>query len=91
MSATDDRIAFDHDEAMFGPQDAEPIAATLTPEAADEYTCECGNRSDLSGFDNCLTDGTPVEPEIGSGWVDLYACRDCGSIIRITSAAQVSA
>lgn len=48
----------------------------------DMYVCECGNSPSEEGFHPCLEDGTNVEPESGSGWVDLYKCDRCEQIYR---------
>ena len=48
----------------------------------DMFKCSCGNTTHQEGFHPCLEDGTNVEPEPGSGWVDLYKCDRCEQIFR---------
>lgn len=47
----------------------------------DGFECICGNAIEVE-FHPCLEDGTNVEPEQGTGWVDLYKCDRCGQIYR---------
>lgn len=48
----------------------------------EDFSCSCGNQADSDGFFACLEDGTVVEPNVGSDWVDLYRCERCGQIYR---------
>ncbi len=48
----------------------------------DAFECPCGNTTHHEGFHPCLEDGTNVEPEVKSGWVDLYKCDRCEQIYR---------
>lgn len=43
----------------------------------DDYTCECGNTSNGSGFHPCDEQGEYVEPL--PQWYGMYRCADCGT------------
>lgn len=49
----------------------------------DNYICHCGNYAEASGFETCLEDGTPVEPDLGSPWDGFYSCNHCGAIFNL--------
>ncbi len=53
------------------------------------WVCPCGNNTDTLGFQPCNKNGDYIETRfkwwetlIGMGWKELYACEDCGRIIK---------
>ncbi|MES2454796.1 MAG: hypothetical protein V4594_04620 [Bacteroidota bacterium] len=47
----------------------------------DCWICLCGNYPESHGFYPCDSWGDPMEPTVGSGWLELYRCEQCGRII----------
>jgi hypothetical protein len=48
----------------------------------EAWICICGNEPTGQGFFTCDAQGNEIEPNIGSGWTDLYVCAKCGRIVK---------
>lgn len=55
----------------------------IRADAEDDWTCQCGNRPDLDGFQACDIDGVEIEPTVAAGWTSLYACQRCPLIVDV--------
>jgi len=56
----------------------------ISCEAGDEdaWVCICNNTPGAAGFYPCDSNGNEMSPDIGSNWVNLYVCAECGRIIN---------
>ena len=55
---------------------------THEPQDEDAWICLCGNMPSDDGLYPCDEIGQEIEPLLGSGWDELYACGRCERIIR---------
>jgi hypothetical protein len=44
----------------------------------EDFTCECGNKSSLSGFYPCNDKGEYIEPT--PEWEGFYKCDECNQV-----------